>query len=117
MPKIPNNQNGLGSRVLPLEDGSKPPTTEIGSPLLNAMGYLPLWSVLEAVDELETNAKLTFPESVSTYHNMRTDPQIQGLLTGATWPLLRMLWYIDQNGAPTEMVEHYSAHYNLPIAD
>jgi hypothetical protein len=80
-------------------------------------GYLPQWSVLEAFDELETNPKLTFPESISTYHNMRTDAQVQGLLTGAIWPLLRMKWFIKPNGAKDEAVEKLSKDLNLPIED
>jgi hypothetical protein len=75
------------------------------------------WASIQASDELETNAKLMFPESINTYHSMRTDPQIQGLCMGATWPLMRMLWYIDPNGAPDEMVEHISADLNLPIGE
>jgi len=100
-----------------LDAGSKPPTNEIGSVSQTAIGYIPQWAILEAQDELETNPKLTFPESISTYHSMRTDPQIQGLLTGAIWPLLRMNWYLDPNGAPDEMVDHISADYNLPVDD
>jgi len=98
-----------------LDKGMKPPTNERGSMMFE--GFLPGWAVLEAADPLENNPKLTFPESISTYHQMRTDPQIQGLLTGAIWPLLRMKWYIDPNGAPDEMVEHISKDYNLPIGD
>jgi len=107
----------LGSGVLPLGD-SNGPTNEIGtvSDLLANM-IVPTWATMDAQDELETNPKLTFPESISTYHGMRTDPQIQGLLTGAIWPLLRMKWFINPNGAPDEMVEHVSADYNLPIED
>jgi hypothetical protein len=109
--------NGFGSGVLRLDQGSKPPTNEQGSYSNWSTGYTPQWSVLTALDELETNPKLTFPESIFTYHSMRTDPQIQGLLTGAIWPLLRMQWYIDPNGAPEEMVQKVSADYNLPVFD
>jgi hypothetical protein len=83
---------------------------------LGALG-LPNWVNLIAEDELETNTKLTFPESIYTYHSMRTDPQIQGLLTGAIWPLLRMKWYIKPNGAKDEAVEHISKDLNLPVED
>jgi hypothetical protein len=80
-------------------------------------GFMPSWVVLEANDELETNTKLIFPSSIDTYHNMRTDPQVQGLLTGAIWPLLRMEWYINPNNAPEEMVQHIATDLNLPIID
>lgn len=110
----------LGSGVLPISD-DKPPTRETGAISLEAaiglLSGLNSWSTIQSYDALETNPKLTFPESIFTYHNMRTDPQVQGLLTGATWPLMRMLWYIDPNGAPDEMVEHISADLNLPIGE
>lgn len=109
--------NGFGSRVMGLNQGSRPPTNEIGSYTAWQAGYTPQWSVLQAFDELETNPKLTFPESIFTYHSMRPDPQIQGLLTGAIWPLLRMKWYINPNGARDEIVQKISADYNLPIID
>src|SRR4051794_38736128 len=112
-----NGNSRLGSGVLPLDAGSKPPTNERGTVSSLIQGYLQQWQTLDAQDELETNLKLTFPESITSYHNMRTDPQVQGLLTGAVWPLLRMRWYIDPNGAPDEQVEHISADYNLPIED
>jgi hypothetical protein len=114
-PLVPNN--GLGSPVMSLDNGSKPPTTERGTMLQWAASFMPEWSILEAMDELETNSKLTFPTSIDTYHNMRTDPQIQGLLTGAIWPLLRMAWFIDPNGARPEAVDKISADLNLPVED
>ena len=109
--------NGFGSGVMKLDQGNKPPTNELGSFSAWQGGYTPQWAVLQAMDELETNPKLTFPESIYTYHAMRTDPQIQGLLTGAIWPLLRMQWYIDPNGARKELVDKISTDYNLPIFD
>ena len=109
---------GLGSHVMPIGDADGPrPTTEQGVPSMMALGYTPGWGDLSSFDELETNPKLTFPASISTYHSMRTDPQVQGLLTGAIWPLLRMKWYINPNNAPDEMVEHIATDLNLPIID
>jgi hypothetical protein len=111
----------LGSFVLPIGDENGPqngqPTNELGYPSEMMMGYLPGWGAIDSVDELETNPKLTFPTSILTYHGMRTDPQVQGLLTGAIWPLLRMKWYINPNNAPDEMVEHIATDLNLPIID
>lgn len=108
----------LGSHVLPLGDENGPaPTNEVGVQSSLMFGYTPGWTQIDSVDELESNPKLTFPTSISTYHTMRTDPQIQGLLIGAMWPLLRMKWYINPNNAPDEMVEHIATDLNLPIKD
>jgi hypothetical protein len=116
MSLVPRSQNGLGSHVLPISD-DKPPKGELGvvSDLISNMDAS--WQMLEALDELETNPKLTFPQSVYTYHAMRTDAQVQGLLTGAIWPLLRMKWSINPNGAKPEAVEKISKDLNLPIDD
>jgi hypothetical protein len=111
------NGNGLGSHVMPISADGKPPTNEIGAVSDLMAGYMPQWSTLEALDELETNPKLTFPESINTYHNMRTDAQVQGLLTGAIWPLLRMKWSINPNGARPEAVDKISRDLNLPVDD
>lgn len=92
----------------------RPPTNERGSVFIDS-GFMPQWSTFLAGDELEDNEKLIFPTSIHTYHQMRTDPQVQGLLTGAIWPLLRMGWYLNPNGAPTEMVDKMSADLNLPV--
>jgi hypothetical protein len=92
------------------------PINEKGS-VVNEPNYLAHWSDFSAGDDLEENEKLVFPESVFTYHRMRTDPQVQGLLTGAIWPLLRMGWYLKPNGAKDEAVDKISKDLNLPIAD
>ena len=113
-----NGHGKLGSHVLPLGNEYGPmPTNEIGVPSITALGFLPGWVDLTSIDEMEQNPKLTFPSSISTYHQMRADPQVQGLLTGAIWPLLRMKWYINPNNAPDEMVEHIATDLNLPIID
>jgi hypothetical protein len=106
-----------GSGVLPISNGSEPPTNEQGAiSNIAAAVTLPQWgTMIEAMDELETNPKLSFPSSIATYHNMRTDPQVQGLLTGATWPLMRMRWFLDPNGAKDEIVQKLSTDLNLPI--
>src|SRR5580765_1637389 len=52
----------LGSGVIPVGNGDKPPTNEIGSMSEWALGNVGTWSSLQAYDELETNPKLTFPE-------------------------------------------------------
>jgi hypothetical protein len=117
MSLVPRSHNGLGSHVLPISDDKPPTGPEKGIISDTMAGFIPQWAMLEALDELETNPKLTFPESINTYHNMRTDAQVQGLLTGAIWPLLRMKWSINPNGAKPEAVEKISKDLNLPIDD
>lgn len=110
--------NGTGSFVLPIgdENGPSPPTRELGS-VVNEPSWLPQWHILTPLDELEGNPKLAFPESIQTYHGMRTDPQVQGLLTGTTWPIQRMKWFLNPNDADDAIVEKLSADLNLPIGD
>lgn len=103
-----------GSQVLPLGD-EHGPTSELGA-VVNDPGIVMPWSQFSAQDELETNEKLVFPASIAAYHSMLTDPQVQGLRTGATWPLLRMNWFIRPNGAPDEVVTKISKDLNLPIS-
>lgn len=104
-----------GFKQMPTGDGEGP-TNEIGTVVDNP-GYIPGWETLTDVyDNLETNQKLQFPESINTYHGMRTDPHVQGLLTGATWPLMRMIWFLNPNGAREELVNKISADLNLPIS-
>src|SRR6266545_4709299 len=99
--------------VLPLGDENGPaPTTELGA-VVNDPGIVTPWTYFTSQDELETNDKLIFPESINTYHTMRTDPQVQGLLTGAIWPLLRMKWFLIPNGADEAIVTKISKDLNL----
>lgn len=106
------NGNGVSSMV-------KPPTTEIGVIGSNAqMGYLPNWSHFQgSTDDLEINEKLTFPESIHTYHGMRSDAQVQGLLYGSWWPLFRMNWFLDDNGAREDGVTRLAKDLGLPIGE
>lgn len=101
--------------VLPIGDQNGPgPTNEKGW-VVNEPLWMPDWGTFIPLDDLETNEKLTFPQSVLTYHGMLADPQIQGLRTGTTWPIFRMNWYLDDNNAKPEIVERISADHNLPI--
>lgn len=104
-----------GSYVMGLDKGPPPPSGQQSSPTVDAYLAIPSWTNITAFDPLENNPKLMFPTSIDTYHQMRTDPQIQGLITGSTWPLLRMKWYLDPNGAREEAVAKISADYNLPV--
>ena len=112
------NGQGTGSFVLPIgdENGPNPPTRELGS-VVNEPSWLTQWHLVTPLDELEGNPKLSFPESIQTYHGMRTDPQVQGLLTGTTWPIQRMKWFLNPNDADDAIVEKLSADLNLPIGD
>lgn len=112
---MPLGDSSYGSRVMPIGDET-PPKRELGSVLPSGFYAIP-WSDLTAFDDLEQNVKLAFPNSINTYHGMLTDPQVQGLRTGTTWPIFRMMWYIHPNGAREELVNKISADLNLPIAE
>jgi hypothetical protein len=91
------------------------PTDALGN-VLGGSGYMPSWGVL-AADDLETNDKLVFPQSIASYTAMGSDSQVQGLKLGTTWPIFRMRWYIDPGNADADRVERMSRDYGLPIAD
>lgn len=100
---------------MPIGDSNGPgPTTEKGS-VVNEPLWMPDWGTFIPLDDLENNEKLTFPQSILTYHGMLADPQIQGLRTGTTWPIFRMNWFLDDNNANPDIVERISANHNLPI--
>jgi hypothetical protein len=46
---------------------------------------------------------------------MRNDSQIDGLHSGATWPIVRYKWYIDPNGCDRTRVERLAKDLGLPI--
>jgi hypothetical protein len=91
----------------------KPPTNEIGSVLMGST--LPGWNTLESEDILELNYKWQMPQRVNTVQALRADSQIQGLITGMLWPIYRMMWYLEPNGADDADVQRISADLNLPI--
>lgn len=102
-----------GSGVMPIGD-SKGPTQELGYMLPDA-GFLPGWFQL-AADDLEENGLLLFPENVRAYSKMlKTDSQLQGLANGCLWPIFRMRFYLDDNGADESDVTNTSEDFNLPI--
>src|ERR1044072_3576917 len=72
-----------------------------------------LGEVLEHVPELQW--KGGGRGSVSTYHMMRNDAQVQGLFLGTTYPIRRYNWMIEPNGAKAAIVKKISEDYNLPI--
>jgi hypothetical protein len=90
------------------------PRTELGTTAWMSGGAIP-WNILAGGEDPETNQKLQFPQSVLTYHAMRIDPQLQGLLTGTIWPITQLDFYINPNGAPDHIVKKIAADYGLPI--
>jgi len=94
------------------DNGSRPPTTELGAPA--AIGVLP-WSQMWVGDPLETVPALQWPQSVWSYAAMMTDSQVDGLMLGTTLPIRRYNWFIDPNGQPTSKVKKLAADFNLPL--
>lgn len=90
------------------------PTTEIGSPTSFSSGIAP-WGAMFLGDELELVAALQFPQSVTTYHGMRNDSQVEGLYAGTTLPIRRYTWMIDRNGCDETQTENLAKDLNLPI--
>lgn len=94
-------------------DLSNAPTTELGK-LVDQAGYLTSWMDL-GIGDLERNDKLRWPQLVHSYNSMRSDSQLQGLCAGTTWPLFRMRWYLNPNGARDDAVHRIAQDLNLPI--
>ena len=89
-----------------------PPVGEMGQVTIG--GVLP-WSDLGWVDQSEHVPELTWPKSMQTYHQMRTDSQCQGLYLGCTMPIRRYNWVVDPNGAKDEVVQAFADDVNLPV--
>lgn len=70
------------------------------------------WSGLTGDDHVP---ELTWPNSVETYHLMRTDAQIRALLRGVTHPIRGFRWAIDPNGSRPEIVRHFADDLGLPV--
>jgi hypothetical protein len=94
-----------------------PPKGELGVPSEVAsaasFGLNRSWASFYVDDEHVT--ELTWPESNRTYHQMRTDAQIDGLLAGLFWPILSYTWSINPNGADESHVQAISEALRLPV--
>lgn len=73
----------------------------------------PAWSYF--VDVSEDPAELRWPMSVRTFHKMRRDSQVDGLLLCYSLPIRRRTWGFRPNGARDEVVETIAADFGLPI--
>lgn len=97
---------------------SKPPEDEIGAIVQTGiqLGGSPIggWQTF-ALDELEYVPELQFPQSTRTYATMRNDAQVEGLYAGATMPIMRYKWRLNDNGCDRTRVERLAADINLPI--
>lgn len=67
------------------------------------------------VDDFEYVPELKWPNSVKAYQKMGVDAQLEALMWGTTGQIRKFKWMIDPNGAPDDMVNHFSEDYNLPI--
>jgi len=103
---------GVSTRRTSGRNSSRPPTKELGAQM--QVAALPPWSTL-ATDEQEETAEWMFPNSVRTAKMMMNDSQIDGLYSGATWPIRRYKWMINPNGAERDRVEDLQKDINLPI--
>jgi hypothetical protein len=103
---------------------STAPTKELGSSgersarVVGWGGGPPSWSyfgseALEHVPELKW--KPLGKGMVRTYHNMRTDAQVQGLFLGSTLPVRRYNYALNKNGARARTLKRISTNYNIPI--
>jgi hypothetical protein len=81
---------------------------------VNTAGVLP-WSAFSWIDQQEHVPELVWPNSVTTYNQMRTDSQVNGLYLGITLPIRRYNWVIKPNGARDEIVAGIAEDFNLPI--
>lgn len=88
------------------------PGKEIGAEAQHVGGFNG-WASF--VDEQETVPELSWPQSVPTYHKMRSESQIEALHLGTTMPVREYRWAINPNGAPATVAERAAQDFGLPI--
>lgn len=93
-------------------DTTNAPIGQVGA--VSYAGVLP-WSDLSWIDQTEHVPELIWPNSVKTYHQMRSDSQCNGLYLGCTMPIRRYRWLVAPNGARDEVVAKFAEDVNLPI--
>jgi hypothetical protein len=76
-------------------------------------GNVQSWSGL--VDDAEFAPDLRWPASVHVYEKMRSDAQIQGLLSGTILPITRFRWYLEDNGADPAVTDRLSQQLKVPV--
>lgn len=72
-----------------------------GGILLDALDYIP---------------DLAWPLSITTYHQMRSDPQLAGVLAAYNLPLRRAGWAVDPSGCRPEVARLVADDLGLPVA-
>jgi hypothetical protein len=77
------------------------------------MGLLP-WGIWDG-DHTEKAPDLKWPKNIETYDQMRNDSQCWGLYLGASAPIERYLWFIDQNECEKKFCDMLAADLNLPL--
>lgn len=91
---------------------SGPPGKEIGAQSQQVGGYGG-WASF--VDEAEYVPDLTWPQSITSFHRMRSDSQVEALHLGTVQPIREFRFSIDPNKAPAKVVEQAAADLGLPI--
>lgn len=102
----------LAAPKAPASPTGGPPGAEIGvqSQQINGGGG---WQSF--VDEGEYVPSLSFPQSIETYHRMRSDSQVDALHSGTVQPIKEFRWSIDPNNAPAKLVEQAARDLGLPV--
>lgn len=95
--------------------GNRAPTTELGAVLGGSFSVAGMAPWTKFVDDTEYVPELTWPRSVGTYTQMRTDSQVSALFMATLLGVMKFKWSIDPNGCDEAMVRKYSTDYNLPI--
>ncbi len=96
----------------PTVDDTRPAGAEVGAESRVSQG-VPGWSTF--IDEQERVPELAWPTSITTYHQMRSDSQVEALHLGTVQPIREFRWSIDPNGAPASLAEQAAADLGLPI--
>lgn len=86
------------------------PTSELGH---GSASLIPGWNQFGGGDNDVT--QLAWPTSVTTYHRMRTDSQVDALLTSVFLPIRRLNWEIQQGEASDEVAQAVAADLGLPL--
>lgn len=67
------------------------------------------------IDDYEMTPNLAWPSSIRTYHDMRSESQVEALHMGTTQPVREFRWAIDPNRAKASIVEQVAMDFGLPI--
>jgi hypothetical protein len=95
------------------------PRAERGSPVAIPLLGVLSWAAMGAQigNDMEYVPELMWPNSISTYQQMRNDAQVDGLSQGTILPITRWDWALDGNSADAATVREASRDFGLPIAE